>query len=164
MSEVDADMHEIVLTLNGEPVTAQVAARTHLADFLRIAMQRTGTHIGCEHGVCGACNVTVDGRSVRACLMLAVQADGCHVDTVEGLSESGAIADLQSEFVARNALQCGYCTPGILATAHEMLQGPQLSRAAIRDALSGNFCRCTGYHAIVDSIAAVMARRAERDE
>jgi carbon-monoxide dehydrogenase small subunit len=106
--------------------------------------------------------VLVDGRSVRSCLMLAVQADGCHIDTVEGLTASGAIADLQQEFVERNALQCGYCTPGILATAVEMLRGPALSRAEIRDGLSGNYCRCTGYQAIVDAIEAVMIRRAEK--
>ena len=127
----------------------------HLADFIRGVLGKTGTHIGCEHGVCGACNVMIEGRSVRSCLMLAVQADGANIETIEGLTQSGVIADLQAEFVARNALQCGYCTPGMLATATEMLNGPRLSRAAIRDGLSGNYCRCTGYHAIVDAIEAV---------
>ena len=161
MPEPADDRHDVTFVLNGEAVSAQVDARTHLGDFIRHAMGKTGTHIGCEHGVCGACNVIVDGLSVRSCLMLAVQADGCHVDTVEGLTASGVIADLQDEFVRRNALQCGYCTPGMLATATEMLRGPVLSRDAIRDGLSGNYCRCTGYQAIVDAIEAVMIRRAE---
>ena len=159
MSDPAGELHEISFILNGETVAAEVSARTHLGDFIRVAMGKTGTHIGCEHGVCGACNVTIDGRSVRSCLMLAVQADGAHVETIEGLTQSGVIADLQQEFVARNALQCGYCTPGILATAAEMLKGPSLSRDNIREALSGNFCRCTGYHAIVDAIEAVMVRQ-----
>lgn len=151
----------ISIVLNGVATTAQVDARTHLGDFIRHELARTGTHIGCEHGVCGACNVLIDGHSVRSCLMLAVQADGCRVDTVEGLTASGIIADLQEEFVRHNALQCGYCTPGMLATATEMLRGPRLSREAIRDGLSGNYCRCTGYQAIVDAIESVMTRRAE---
>ena len=158
MSAIE-ELHDIRLVLNGESVVARVPARMHLGDFIRNVQGKTGTHIGCEHGVCGACNVTLDGQSVRSCLMLAVQADGSKVDTVEGLTQSGVIADLQSEFVARNALQCGYCTSGILATAAEMLRGPQLSREGIRDALSGNFCRCTGYHAIVDAIETVMIKR-----
>jgi len=153
------EAHDIGFTLNGEKVALRVPARLNLADLIRGTLRRTGTHVGCEHGVCGACNVMVDGRSVRSCLMLAVQADGAEVQTIEGLTQSGAIADLQAEFVARNALQCGYCTPGMLATATEMLNGPRLSRAEIREALSGNFCRCTGYHAIVDAIEAVMDKR-----
>ena len=153
------ELHDVCIVLNGETVTARVSARMHLGDFIRNLQGKTGTHIGCEHGVCGACNVTLDGKSVRSCLLLAVQADGSKVDTIEGLTQSGAIADLQSEFVARNALQCGYCTSGILATAAEMLQGPQLSREGIREALSGNFCRCTGYHAIVDAVEATAKRR-----
>ena len=155
------ERHVISFVLNGVTTTAEVDARTHLADFIRHGLGKTATHIGCEHGVCGACNVLIDGHSVRSCLMLAVQADGCRVDTVEGLTASGIIADLQDEFVRRNALQCGYCTPGMLATATEMLRGPRLSREAIRDALSGNYCRCTGYQAIVDAIESVMIRRAE---
>ncbi len=155
------ERHKIAFVLNGDRISAKVNARTHLGDFIRNALGKTGTHIGCEHGVCGACNVIVDGRSIRSCLMLAVQADGCHVDTIEGLSTvSDAIAELQDEFVRRNALQCGYCTPGMMATAVEMLSGPALSRDAIRDGLSGNYCRCTGYQAIVDAIEAVMTRRA----
>jgi carbon-monoxide dehydrogenase small subunit len=161
MSDQREERHTISFVLNGAAMTAQVDARTHLGDFIRHSVGKTGTHIGCEHGVCGACNVLIDGQSMRSCLMLAVQADGCRVDTVEGLTASGIIADLQDEFVRRNALQCGYCTPGMLATAAEMLRGPRLSREAIRDGLSGNYCRCTGYQAIVDAIESVMTRRAE---
>jgi len=159
MPEATDELHGITFTLNGESVSAQVSARMHLGDFIRTVTGKTGTHIGCEHGVCGACNVTVDGRSVRSCLMLAVQADGAEVETIEGLTQRGVIADLQQEFVVRNALQCGYCTPGVLATAAEILNGPRLSRDGIREALSGNFCRCTGYQAIVDALEAVMTRR-----
>ncbi len=153
------EANDIAFTLNGDHVALRVPVRLNLADLIRGALGKTGTHVGCEHGVCGACNVMLEGRSVRSCLMLAVQADGAHVQTIEGLTQSGVIADLQAEFVARNALQCGYCTPGMLATATEMLNGPRLSRAAIRDGLSGNYCRCTGYHAIVDAIEAVMDKR-----
>jgi aerobic carbon-monoxide dehydrogenase small subunit len=153
------ELHDIAFTLNGEPVAATVAARQHLADFLRQELGLTGTHIGCEHGVCGACNVVIDGRSARSCLTLAVQVDGAVVETIEGLTASGAIADLQSEFVRRNALQCGYCTPGVLVTAAELLTRGRATRTEIRDALSGNYCRCTGYHAIVDAIEAVIGRR-----
>ncbi|AXK80932.1 (2Fe-2S)-binding protein [Pseudolabrys taiwanensis] len=153
------ETHAISFTLNGQPVSAEVDARLHLADFLRHTLKLTGTHIGCEHGVCGACNVLVDGRSARSCLMLAVQADGTTVETIEGLTARGKIADLQAEFAARNALQCGYCTPGMLATAAELLEHPAPTREEIRDALSGNYCRCTGYHAIVDAIEAVAQKR-----
>jgi carbon-monoxide dehydrogenase small subunit len=153
--------HDIAFVLNGKPVSATVEARLHLADFLRHTMRLTGTHVGCEHGVCGACNVMIDGRSARSCLTLAVQADGADVETIEGLTERGAIADLQREFVIRNALQCGYCTPGMLVTAAELLARGKPSRAEIRAALSGNFCRCTGYQAIVDAIEAVAARRTD---
>ena len=148
---------EIALTVNGETVSARVEARRHLVDFLRLDLGLTGSRLGCEHGVCGACTVRVDGAIVRGCLMLAVQADGADVWTIEGLSDAGGIADLQDAFVARNALQCGYCTPGMLLTAAEMLKaGRRMSRLEIREFLSGNFCRCTGYHAIVE---AVMAER-----
>ena len=154
------ELHDIAFTLNGQLVEAKVEARLHLADFLRQALRLTGTHIGCEHGVCGACNIMIDGRSARSCLTLAVQADGSEIETIEGLTDRAAIADLQREFVARNALQCGYCTPGILATATELLGRGTPTRAEIRDALSGNYCRCTGYHAIVDAIETVGRRRA----
>ena len=151
---------EIALTVNGETVSARVEARRHLVDFLRLDLGLTGSRLGCEHGVCGACTVRVDGAIVRGCLMLAVQADGADVWTIEGLSDTGEIAGLQDAFVARNALQCGYCTPGMLLTAAEMLKaGRRMTRPEIREFLSGNFCRCTGYHAIVDAVEAVMAER-----
>ena len=156
-----SERHDITLTLNGKPERATVEARLSLVDFLRHTLRLTGTHVGCEHGVCGACNVMIDGRSVRSCLALAVQADGATVETIEGLTERHAIADLQDEFVARNALQCGYCTSGMLVTAAELLARGTPGRAEIREALSGNYCRCTGYQAIVDAIEAVAARRAD---
>jgi aerobic carbon-monoxide dehydrogenase small subunit len=152
-----SEHHDIAFTLNGKPFHATVDARLNLADFLRQTLRLTGTHIGCEHGVCGACNVMIDGRSVRSCLTLAVQADGAEVETIEGLTARHAISDLQREFVARNALQCGYCTPGMLVTAAELLSRGKPSRTEIREALSGNYCRCTGYQAIVDTIEAVAA-------
>ena len=151
---------DIALAVNGAPVARRVEARQHLVDFLRLELGLTGSHLGCEHGVCGACTVRVDGAVVRGCLMLAVQADGADVWTVEGLSDTGEIADLQEAFIERNALQCGYCTPGMLLTASEMLKaGRRMTRAGIREFLSGNFCRCTGYHAIVDAIETVMEKR-----
>jgi carbon-monoxide dehydrogenase small subunit len=143
----------IRLTVNGEPVEARVDARRHLVDFLREDLDLTGSHVGCEHGVCGACTVRVDGEIVRGCLMLAAQCDGAEVWTVEGLTGSGEIAALQEAFVARNALQCGFCTPGMLVAAAELLRRePNASRERIRDWLGGNYCRCTGYHAIVDAV------------
>jgi carbon-monoxide dehydrogenase small subunit len=149
------------LTVNGEKVSASVAPRTHLADFLREELGLTGTHIGCEHGVCGACTVRLDGAIVRGCLTLAVQCEGSTVETIEGVSDSGKIADLQAAFEKRNALQCGYCTPGMLLAAEELLnKGGVPSRTAIREYLSGNYCRCTGYHAIVDAVEAVAQARA----
>jgi aerobic carbon-monoxide dehydrogenase small subunit len=152
----------VTLTVNGEAVVRMVPVRQHLVDFLRTELGLTGAHLGCEHGVCGACSVRVDGVVVRGCLMLAVQADGAEVATIEGLDDSGEIADLQQAFVARNALQCGFCTPGMLMTAAELLAERQpKSREEIRTFLSGNYCRCTGYHAIVDAVAATMAQRAK---
>ena len=151
---------EISFRLNGHPVSCRAAARTHLGDLLRTEFGFTGVHIGCEHGVCGACTILVDGRAIRSCLMLAVQADGAVVETIEGLTESGRIADLQEAFHERNALQCGYCTPGMLATASELLaENEAPSRETIREAISGNYCRCTGYHAIVDAIATTAEAR-----
>jgi carbon-monoxide dehydrogenase small subunit len=150
----------VTMTVNGERVTRPVAVRQHLVDFLRTELGLTGSHLGCEHGICGACSVRVDGAVVRGCLMLAVQADGCEVVTIEGLTETGEIADLQKNFVERNALQCGYCTPGMLITAAELLkQGKRVSRDDIRAFLSGNYCRCTGYHAIVDAVEATLKAR-----
>ena len=155
---------DVTLWVNGEKVTRRVAARTHLVDFLRGELDLTGSHLGCEQGVCGACTVQVDGVAVRGCLMLAVQAEGARVETIEGLSDSGAIADLQAAFHARNALQCGYCTPGMLITANALLEeNPAPTRAEIRAFISGNYCRCTGYHAIVDAIeTAAAVRRGNR--
>jgi carbon-monoxide dehydrogenase small subunit len=153
-------MIDVTITVNGEAVTRRVEARQHLVDFLREELQLTGSHVGCEHGVCGACTLRVDGRIVRGCLMLAAQADGLRVDTIEGLTEDGEIVDLQDAFLQRNALQCGYCTPGMLLTAAELLATrPNPTRAEIRAYLSGNYCRCTGYQAIVDAIEAVARRR-----
>jgi carbon-monoxide dehydrogenase small subunit len=150
----------ISLTINAEPVTVLVEPRLSLVDLLRHHLRLTGTHVGCEMGACGACLVVQDGRVIHACLSLAVQADGSTIQTIEGLSESGLIADLQTAFHERNALQCGFCTPGVLMTAHELLQAGGLpSRAEIRDALSGNFCRCTGYEAIVDAIETTARQR-----
>lgn len=143
----------INLTVNGEPVSATVEARRNLVDFLREDLELTGSHVGCEHGVCGACTIRVDGDIVRGCLMLAVQVDGARVETIEGLSDSGEVADLQAAFVERNAAQCGFCTPGMLMAAADLLgTAPGASREEIREHISGNYCRCTGYQAIVDAI------------
>jgi len=156
--------HNIALTVNGEEVRERVDARRTLVDFLREDLNLTGSHVGCEHGVCGACTVQVDGAIVRGCLTLAVQCDGTRVETIEGLSDSGTLADLQQAFQARNALQCGFCTPGMLLTAAALLaQGGVPSREKIREHLSGNYCRCTGYHAIVDAVEAVAQARAGRE-
>ena len=148
---------EIALTVNGTEVRRRVEARQHLVDFLRDELGLTGSHTGCEHGVCGACTVRVDGEIVRGCLMLAVQADGCRVDTVEGLSDSKELAKLQKAFHEKNALQCGFCTPGMLMAAQDLvLQKRKFSREEIRNHISGNYCRCTGYQAIVDAIDEVI--------
>ena len=156
------DTEKISLIVNGEEVTANVPVRRHLIDFLRLDLNLTGSHLGCEHGVCGACSIRVDGAVVRGCLMLAVQADGTEVFTIEGLTETGEIADLQNNFVERNAMQCGYCTPGMLVTAAELLRDLKpRSREDIRNHLSGNFCRCTGYHAIVDAVEKTINKRLE---
>ncbi|MBX6424494.1 MAG: (2Fe-2S)-binding protein [Variibacter sp.] len=152
---------EVTLMVNGERVSAAVEPRKTLVDFLREDLALTGSHVGCEHGVCGACTVRLDGAIVRGCLTLAVQCDGAVVETIEGVSDSGEIADLQQAFERRNALQCGYCTPGMLLTAAELLKSGEVpSREAIRAYLSGNYCRCTGYHAIVDAVEAVARARA----
>ena len=153
---------EIEVTVNGAPVRRRVEPRTSLVDFLRQDLELTGSHVGCEHGVCGACTVRVDGALVRGCLMLAAQADGCRVETIEGVAGTGEIGDLQQAFAEANALQCGFCTPGMLLTAQEILRrSPRADRADIRRALSGNYCRCTGYHAIVEAIRRVAEARAE---
>jgi aerobic carbon-monoxide dehydrogenase small subunit len=148
---------DITLTVNGTPVSRRVAARQHLVDFLRDELGLTGSHVGCEQGVCGACTVRVDGAIVRGCLMLAVQANGCRVDTIEGLTDSKELAPLQKAFHERNALQCGFCTPGMLLAAQDLLlQNRKASREEIRLHISGNYCRCTGYQAIVDAIEQVI--------
>jgi len=148
--------------VNGRKVACEVAPRDTLVDCLRDKLELTGTHAGCEMGACGACLVQIDGRAVHSCLMYAVQADGAAINTIEGLTESGVLGDLQAEFHRRNALQCGFCTPGMLVTAQDLLSRVvQPSRDEIRDALSGNYCRCTGYEAIVDAIDAVAKARSE---
>ena len=151
---------DITLTVNGQSVTQQVPARTNLVDFVRYELELTGSHVGCEHGVCGACTIRVDGEIVRGFLMLAAQADGANVETIEGMTENGVISDLQRAFHERNAVQCGFCTPGMLLTAEELLQtNPAPSREDIREFISGNYCRCTGYQAIVDAIERVANER-----
>jgi carbon-monoxide dehydrogenase small subunit len=154
---------DIRLTVNGETVAETVEPRTTLVDFVREALGLTGSHVGCEHGVCGACTVRLDGEIVRGCLTLAAQCDGATVETIEGVSDAGDIADLQDAFRKRNALQCGFCTPAMLLTAQDLLaQGGVPSRDTIREHISGNYCRCTGYQAIVDAIESVAQARAKR--
>jgi aerobic-type carbon monoxide dehydrogenase small subunit (CoxS/CutS family) len=165
MSDETIDPHvdharTIRVTVNGRPQRCSVLPRTHLVDFLREDLGLTGSHTGCEHGVCGACTVRLDGEVVRGCLVLAIQADGSLVETVEGLTDGGTMRDLQDAFVERNALQCGYCTPGMLMAAAELLeQKPDATRDEVRQWISGNYCRCTGYQAIVDAICTVLAAR-----
>ncbi|MEY3632514.1 MAG: (2Fe-2S)-binding protein [Betaproteobacteria bacterium] len=152
----------IQVTVNGERLNREVEPRTHLVDFLRESVGLKGSHLGCEHGVCGACTVRLNGQIVRGCLVLAVQADGGSVDTVEGLSRQGVLADLQEAFLKHNALQCGFCTPGMLMAAADVVQhNPRANRQQVREAISSNYCRCTGYHAIVDAICSVLAKRAQ---
>jgi carbon-monoxide dehydrogenase small subunit len=149
---------DATLTVNGQTVSRRIPARMNLVDFLREELGLTGSHVGCEHGVCGACTVRVNGEIVRGCLMLAVQADGCAVETIEGLSDSGELAKLQKAFHEKNALQCGFCTPGMLLAARDLLkQNPTPNREQIREHISGNYCRCTGYQAIVDAIEEVVS-------
>lgn len=144
---------ETTLTVNGTTLTRRIQPRQHLVDFLRDELGLTGSHVGCEHGVCGACTVRVDGQIVRGCLMLAVQAEGSSVETIEGLSDSKELAALQKAFHERNALQCGFCTPGMLLAAQDLVRAKKkISREEIRDHISGNYCRCTGYQSIVDAI------------
>ena len=151
---------DITMRVNGETVTRRVEARLNLVDFLREELGLTGSHVGCEHGVCGACTVRVDGRIVRGCLMVAAQADGADVWTIEGVSDTGEIRALQDAFIERNALQCGYCTPGMLLTLAELMERkPDASRTEIREFISGNYCRCTGYEAIVDAVEMARTRK-----
>jgi len=152
----------IEVNVNGRKGRHAVEPRQHLVDFLRETLGLKGAHLGCEHGVCGACTVRVDGQIVRGCLVLAVQADGKRVETIEGVSQAGTIADLQQAFLDRNAMQCGFCSSGMLLTALELIETrPLATRADVRLWISGNYCRCTGYHAIVDAICAVLASRQE---
>ena len=154
--------HDVALTVNGTSRRGRVEARTTLADFLREGLGLTGTHLACEHGVCGACTVMVDDRAVRSCLMFAVQVDGADIRTVEGLaSEAGELSDLQQAFWDWHGLQCGFCTPGILMTMTDLLaRNPEPSPDEIRVALAGNICRCTGYESIVDAVVTTTQRRA----
>lgn len=153
-------LKKITLTVNGKKVSRQVEPRTSLADFLRDQLALTGTHVGCEQGACGACTVRINGVTARSCLTLAVQLDGDEVETIEGASDRGQLAQLQKEFHNRNALQCGFCTPGILLTMAELLEKQATpNRDQIREALSGNICRCTGYHAIVDAVENVVLQK-----
>ena len=153
----------VSLIVNGERVSRRIEARRHLIDFLRLDLGLMGTHTGCEHGLCGACTVRVDGKIVRGCLVLAISLDGAKVETIEGVSDSGEIRDLQDAFIARNACQCGYCTSGMLMTAADLLKAnPRPTREEIREHLSGNYCRCTGYHAIVDAVEMVAKQRNPR--
>jgi aerobic carbon-monoxide dehydrogenase small subunit len=158
---------DITLTVNGERVERRVEARSHLADFLRQDLGLMGTHTGCEHGACGACTVRINGQIARGCLVLAASLNGAVVETIEGITETGEIRDLQDAFIARNACQCGYCTPGMLMTAADLLKSAQATRRApsrddIREHLSGNYCRCTGYQAIVDAVESVAKARSRQ--
>ena len=155
-------LHAIAVEVNGQRRTAQVPARLSLVDWLRDELRLTGTHIGCEHGICGACSIMLDGRPVRSCLMFAVQADGHSLTTVEGLSQpDGQMSILQDSFCATHGLQCGYCTPGMLIAAQALLdRNPNPDEHTIRDAIGGNLCRCTGYQQIVDAIQLAASRLA----
>ncbi len=155
----------IKATVNGIAYERSVEPRLLLSDFLRQTLGLTGTHVGCEHGVCGACTVLIDGDSARACLYFAVQADGRHIETVEGLGTIDDLSPLQQEFREHHALQCGFCTPGMLMTCVDLLKKyPLASDAEIRDGLSGNLCRCTGYEHIVRAVRAAAARRGRKDD
>jgi carbon-monoxide dehydrogenase small subunit len=153
---------KISMTVNGRLVNAEIEPRRHLVDFLREDLHLKGPHLGCEQGACGACTVKVNGQIIRGCLFLAVQADGSVVETVEGLTKSGALADLQESFMRHNAMQCGFCSSGMLLAAAELIEKqPQASREQVREWISGNYCRCTGYHSIVDAIVDVLDARAK---
>jgi carbon-monoxide dehydrogenase small subunit len=153
------ERREVTVTVNGNAVTRQVEVRRSLADFLRIDLAMTGTHLGCEHGVCGACTVQLDGVAVRGCLMLAVQANGASIRTVEGLASGDLLHPLQQAFRECHALQCGFCTPGMLMTLEELLRdNPSPHESEIREALTGNICRCTGYQAIVEATRVAATR------
>jgi len=153
---------QISMTVNGVLVNAEIEPRRHLVDFLREDLHLKGPHLGCEQGACGACTVKVNGQIIRGCLFLAVQANGAVVETVEGLTKSGALADLQESFMRRNAMQCGFCSSGMLLAAAELIeQQPKATREQVREWISGNYCRCTGYHSIVDAIVDVLEARSK---
>ncbi len=153
---------KISMTVNGVLVNAEIEPRRHLVDFLREDLYLKGPHLGCEQGACGACTVKVNGQIIRGCLFLAVQADGAVVETVEGLTKSGALADLQESFMRRNAMQCGFCSSGMLLAAAELIEKqPKATREQVREWISGNYCRCTGYHSIVDAIVDVLEARSK---
>jgi carbon-monoxide dehydrogenase small subunit len=156
-------LYSIVLEVNGKRVEAEVPSRQTLVDFLRDTLRLTGTHVGCEHGICGACSVLLDGEPVRSCLMYAVQAEGCSVTTIEGLSRpDGTPGALQDAFCEAHALQCGYCTPGMIVASHALLEeNPAPTEAEIRDAIGGNLCRCTGYQQIVDAVQLAASKLAK---
>jgi carbon-monoxide dehydrogenase small subunit len=152
---------KISLTVNGQAVIAEVEPRTHLVDFLREELHLKGPHLGCEQGACGACTVKVNGQIIRGCLYLAIQANGSQVETVEGLTKNGTLTDLQESFMRHNAMQCGFCSSGMLLAAAELIeQRPKATREEVREWISGNYCRCTGYHSIVDAIVDVLVARA----
>ena len=154
--------HAVRFTLNRRPVEGSAEPRLLLTDFLRREIGLTGTHVGCEHGVCGACTVRIDGRATRACLLYAVQAEGRAVETVEGLAADGALTALQQAFQKHHALQCGFCTPGILMSLTQLIEEqPDADEARVRAVLSGHLCRCTGYHGIVAAALEVLAARQE---
>ncbi len=153
---------QISMTVNGVLVNAEIEPRRHLVDFLREDLHLKGPHLGCEQGACGACTVKVNGQIIRGCLFLAVQANGAVVETIEGLTKSGALADLQESFMRRNAMQCGFCSSGMLLAAAELIEKqPKATREQVREWISGNYCRCTGYHSIVDAIFDVLEARAK---
>jgi aerobic carbon-monoxide dehydrogenase small subunit len=153
--------HQVQATVNGREVTAMVEPRLTLADFLRDKLRLTGTHLGCEHGVCGACTVLVDGAAIRSCLAFAIQMQGCSITTIEGLTpDSGELTDVQAAFRAEHGLQCGFCTPGFVVSATALLaERPDLTEAEVREGLSGNLCRCTGYQGIVRAVQSVIRSR-----
>jgi len=156
--------HQVKLTLNGIEREEVCESRTTLLDFIRHDLGSTGTHAGCEHGVCGACTVEIDGQIVRSCLMFACQADGTKVTTVEGIAKAGEMSDLQNAFKKHHALQCGFCTPGFLLSAEDLLQkNPHPTDLEVREGLSGNLCRCTGYVGIVEAVLEVAAARANQN-
>jgi len=155
----------IKMIVNGNRVQTEIEPRRHLVDFLREDLGLKGPHLGCEQGACGACTVRVDGQIVRGCLYLAVQANGKVVDTVEGLTAQGVLTELQDAFMRHNAMQCGFCSSGMLLSAAELIeQQPQATREQVREWISGNYCRCTGYHSIVDAIMDVLEAQREQTE